>query len=141
MAVTANVYPWFIKRIGNKEIDLDTDVFKIILGNSSMTYNAAHDDLADITANQLATANGYTSGGATLGSVTWSLSSPDNFWDAANPTWTASGGSISADTAAIYDDTHANDALAVHIDFGGNQSAGDGTQLVINFNASGIMKI
>lgn len=57
---------------------------------------SGHDEWADVSANEIANGNGYTTGGATLASLAkaavtggWKLSS-------GNPSWTASGGNIPA---------------------------------------------
>ena len=73
---------------------------KVTLHTSSYTFSAAHSVYADLT-NELSTANGYTNGGATLGSVTWDHSGGTATFDAADTTWTASGGSIVARRAVI----------------------------------------
>lgn len=73
---------------------------KVTLHASTYTFAATHSVYADLT-NELSTANGYTSGGATLGSVTFSQTSGTATFDAADTTWTASGGSIVARRAVI----------------------------------------
>lgn len=77
-----------------------TATFKVTLHSSAYTFAATHSVYADLT-NELSTANGYTSGGATLGSVTWSQTSGTATLDAADTVWTASGGSIVARRAVI----------------------------------------
>lgn len=73
---------------------------KVTLHSSSYTFAATHSVYADLT-NELSTANGYTNGGATLASVTWDQTSGTATFDAADTTWTASGGSIVARRAVI----------------------------------------
>ena len=73
---------------------------KVTLHSSTYTFAATHSVYADLT-NELTTANGYTSGGATLTSVTFSQTSGTATFDAADTTWTASGGSIVARRAVI----------------------------------------
>ena len=141
MAVTINRYDQFPEYFGDNGIDLDTDTFKLELYNSSHVFTAANNDRADISANAVATANGYTNPGQNLASVTWVNSSGTITFDAADVTWTASGGSIAADDGVIYSDTStmpAADLLAYSIDFDGTQSAGDGTDFKVTWNASGI---
>jgi hypothetical protein len=102
MTASITFYNSFRKYIADGTIDVDTDVFKVALCSSSYTPSTtAHTVYADLT-NELSTANGYTSGGATLGSVTWTQSTVTLTWDAADTTWTASGGSIVARYAVIY---------------------------------------
>lgn len=146
MAVTVNRYNKAIEYIGDNTIDLDTDSFAIMLMNSSHVFTATHTQRTDVSANQIATANGYTqaTGGGTgklLTSVTWTESSGTLTWDAADVSWTASGGSIAADDAVVFDDTATNDELMFSFDFGGTQTATDGGTFNINWNASGIFTI
>lgn len=86
--------------LGDGTIDLDSHTFNITLHTSSYTPSGAHDVYADLT-NELATANGYTNGGAALTSVTWTRSSGVAKFTSANQVWTASGGSITARYAVI----------------------------------------
>ncbi len=144
MAVIINFYNQFIEYVGDGGIDLDTDTFKLELYNSSHVFTAANNDRADISANALATANGYTNPGQNLTSVTWTESAGTLTFDAADTTWTASGGSIAADDGVIYSDTStvpAADLLMCSIDFDGTQTAGDGTNFLVSYNASGIFTI
>ena len=67
MAVTMTIYPSWKDKMG-EAVNLATDTFKVILLNNSHSYNAAHDELADVTGNQLSTANGFLLAGAVIGS-------------------------------------------------------------------------
>lgn len=143
MAVTVSFFQQFIKLVGDGSIDLDTDTFKIMLVNN-YTFDGTDDEKTDLGAVEIANGNGYTTGGASLTGVTWAYNTGnDNTkWDANDVTWTASGGSIGpSDGAVIYDDTATNDKLVCYIDFGQEESAGDGTDFKITFNASGIFVI
>jgi hypothetical protein len=105
MAASITLYSSMKKYIADGTIDLDTDTFKVALVSSAYTPNAStHTVYADLT-NELSTANGYTLGGASLGSVTWTRSGGTVTFDAADTIWTASGGSIVARYAIIYKDT------------------------------------
>lgn len=73
---------------------------KVTLHTSSYTFAATHNVYADLT-NELSTANGYTNGGASLASISWSQTSGTATFDAADTVWTASGGSIVARRAVI----------------------------------------
>lgn len=120
MAVTAFLYGAFIDKLAQKEIDLDSDTFKVMLCTSTYTPNQdTHDYKNDIT-NEV-TGTGYTATGATLASVTWGYTSGTNTWkfDAADTSWASS--TITARYAVIYDSTPATDAtrpLVGYIDFG-----------------------
>ena len=57
----------------NKEIDFNSDTLKMQLHTSSYTPNLLTHDYQDDLTNEVASGNGYTTGGATLSSVTVSL--------------------------------------------------------------------
>lgn len=145
MAVTINFYDQFMEFVGDGGIDMDGDTFKVELYNSTHTFTAANTARANVSANALATANGYTNPGQDLASVTWASVTGTQTFDAADTTWTASGGSIGpASDAVIYSDTSTSpsvDLLVCSIDFDGDQTAGDGTDFKITYNASGIFTV
>jgi hypothetical protein len=99
------VYEPAKKRLADGTFDLDANTFKVGLylsTSNANTLSVGTGLLADLT-NEHANANGYTTGGATLSSVTWTNSGGTITFDAADPTpWTASGGSIVARFAVIY---------------------------------------
>ncbi len=81
--------------------DIDSDTYKCALFLSTSNIGASSTTYAGVT-NEHANANGYTTGGVAVAftlagttSVTASFTS--------NPTWTASGGSIVARFAVIYE--------------------------------------
>lgn len=80
--------------------DLDTDTFKMALFLSTSNIGAASTTYAGLT-NEHSNANGYTTGGT---SVTLSLSGTTTLTvDSTDATWTASGGSIVARFAVVYE--------------------------------------
>jgi len=84
----------------NGTFDLDTDTFKMALFLSTSNLGASSTTYAGLT-NEHANANGYTTGGA---AVTLSLSGTTTVTvDCTDATWTASGGSIVARYAVIYE--------------------------------------
>jgi hypothetical protein len=101
---------------------------------------------ADLT-NELSTANGYTNGGAALGSVTWNRSGGTVTFDAADTTWTASGGSIVARYAVIRKDGTANAIVSPLIAYilldttPADVTATTGNKLTLQWNASGIFTL
>ena len=101
MAASITIYESFREYLGDGTFDLNTNTFVVTLHTSSYTPSAStHTVSADLT-NELSTANGYTSGGATLGSVVWTRTGATVKFDAADTVWTASGGSIVARYAVI----------------------------------------
>lgn len=129
------------EKIGQGIIDLDGHTFKIALYLSTSNANTlTHDELADLT-NEHANANGYTTGGQALGSVTWVNATGTITFDAADAVWNASGGSIVARFAVIYDDTVAGDPLVAVclLDTApADVTAVNGSPLTIQMNASGL---
>ena len=109
---------------------------------STFSFDAADTTKTDAESGgtQLSTANGYTQDSKTLANVAvTTVTTNDAKFDADDVTWTASGGSIAAMGALIYDDTDTNDPPVAWIDFDGTQTAGDGTDFKILWNASGIV--
>lgn len=112
MALPSNwtVYAQFKLALGKKQIDLSADTFKVALFQSTSDCgNANHSTAkyADFT-NQVANANGYTTGGASAGAGTYTNSSGTETFDTGDVSWTASGGSIVSRFAVLYDDTDTN---------------------------------
>ena len=85
----------------NGTFDVDTDSYKVALFTSSSNIGAGSTTFAGVT-NQVAQANGYTTGGI---SVTLNLSGTTtvSVTFATNPVWTATGGSITARFAVLYE--------------------------------------
>ena len=80
--------------------DIDSDTWKMALFLSTSNLGAASTTYAGVT-NEHSNANGYTTGGT---SVTLSLSGTTTVTvDSTDATWTASGGSIVARFAAVYE--------------------------------------
>jgi hypothetical protein len=143
MAASITFYNSFREYVADGTIDLDTHTFKVALVTDAYTFSAAHTVFADIT-NELATANGYTAGGAALANVTWAHSGTTATFDADDTEWTASGGSIVARRAVIYDDTAASDQLVASVLLDttpADVTATTGNKLILQWNASGILYI
>lgn len=146
MAASITFYNSFKEYVADGTFDLNTDSFKVALVSSSYTFSAAHTVYADLT-NELSTANGYTSGGAALASVTFSQTSGTATFDAADTTWTASGGSIVARRAVIYKDGTANTRVkpliaSILLDTTpADITVTTGNTLTLQYNASGIFTL
>ena len=135
MAVTMTLSNHFKFQLASGNIDFDADSFKIILMNTTFAFDKdTHATLALVTADQLATLNGYTQNTKALANVSVSEDDVNDkaaiTWDDAQ--WTASGGSIGPSGAAIiYDDTTADDTVVGCIDYGENLTATDGANFTI----------
>ena len=119
----------FKKEMMDANIDFGSHTFKIALMQSGFVYNrVTHGAYADCSASELSTGSGYTAGGFTLTGVSLTQDDTNNqgkvTWN--NAAWTASGGSIVASGAIIYDDSHASDVIVGYIDFNGDQTTLDG---------------
>lgn len=131
--------------IANGEIDLDTHSFKIALFASTSNCDtlSGTTTMASLT-NQLATANGYTQNDKAVTITTANSGGTITVDETTNPVWTASGGSITARFAVIYDDTHASDqALCVCLldTAPADVTATSGNTFTITINASGLFTI
>lgn len=106
---------------------------------TAATFNAADVTLADTGGTEPTAGSGYTAGGQELPNVSVStVTTNDAKFDADDVVWTASGGTIAASYAIIYNDSTDDADPVAFIDFGGSQSASDGTNLVIVWDANGI---
>lgn len=146
MAATGKAYPMLAQNLGQKLIDIDSDTLKVAL-MSAYTYAATHQYWADVlAAGTQSSGTGYTSGGATLGSVTWSRSGDVYTLDAADTSWNAAGGSLAAKYAVIYDSTPASDATRpligyVNLDGAAGTLTATDANFTITWSASGILTV
>jgi hypothetical protein len=120
MAPTAKFYAGFYRSLMNKEIDIDSDTFKLMLcTNLYVPDQDAHRYKNHIT-NEVS-APGYIAGGTTVSPLTIAYDSPTNTlsFSGANGVWPAS--TITARYAILYDSTPGSDAtrpLVGYLDFG-----------------------
>ncbi len=89
------------KLLDNSAFDIDSGTYKVALFTSSSNLGSASTTYAGVT-NEVAAANGYSTGGV---SVTMTLSGTTTVTVkfSSNPSYTASGGSIVARFAAVYE--------------------------------------
>lgn len=138
MAVTISLYNHTAKRFADGSNAVG-DTYKLKLLTAA-TFDATHTTLAGTGGTETTGANGYTTGGQELSGVAVdTVTTNDAKFDANDVTWSASGGSIAASYAILYNDTDSNDPPVAFIDFGGSQAAGAGTDFKVVWNASGIL--
>lgn len=128
---------------GDGTIDLDNDTFKAILVLSSWTPDLTDSLYADVSGDELANGNGYTTGGVTLSGVTWVESAGTVTFDCNDFDWSASGGDLTFRYCLIYDDTAVGDPLVCYSlldNTPANVTIVDGTTMTIQINASGIFQ-
>jgi hypothetical protein len=141
MAATSKFYGQFWKTLANKELNMNTDTFKLALFTSSLTPNQdthIYYDAAPYTSNQVANGAGYTTGGVTVSPITVSYDAATNkvSFAASNATWTTA--TFTARYGVLYDNTPTtNKPLVLYVDFGADQSPSNGT-FSITWDAAGI---
>jgi hypothetical protein len=132
--------------LGKKLMNLSaTDSIKMALFLS--TSNAGSAALATAQyatlTNQVAGSYGYTAGGVAC-AQTFSNAAGTETFDVADASWTASGGSITARFAVLYDDTAANKDLIAYclLDSApADVTVTDGNTLSIQINPLGVFTI
>ena len=133
MAVVLTVSNKFKFEMGQGKINFTSDAFKVILMKSGFVFDKdAHGVYADISANEITNAGGYTVGGYAL--TADSAWAQDNTGDKASITWvdkafTASGAAFDTFCAAIiFDDTPTSpaDIIVGCITFGQDIDVADG---------------
>jgi hypothetical protein len=86
----------------NSQFDLDNDTFKCALTTSASNISASSTTWAGVTG-EVASGNGYTTGGVTVSALALSGTSSVTAKFGTNPTWTASGAGITARYAVLYE--------------------------------------
>jgi len=127
-------------RLLNGTFDLDTDTFLMALFLSTSNIGAASTTYAGVT-NEHANANGYTTGGISMGPLTLAGTTTVTVDDPVDPVWTASGGSITARFAVIYES--GGDVLCYCLldSTPADVTATNGNTLTVALNASGIFTL
>lgn len=140
MPVTISLYNHTAQKFADGSFAVG-DTYKINL-YSAFSFDATDTTkaLAESGGTQLATNYGYTQDNKVIASVAVNITTTnDATFDAADITWTAAGGDIGPAVGALmFNDTDANDPPVAYIDFGGGQTAVNGTDFKIIWNASGI---
>lgn len=122
----------------NGSFDIDTDTFLMALFLSTSDLGAATTTYAAVT-NQHANANGYTTGG---NATALSLSGTTTVTvDCTDETWTASGGSITARFACLYESAGNVLCYCLLDSTPADVTATDGNTLTVQIHASGIFTL
>ena len=137
MAVTISLYNHTAARFASGANAVG-DTYKLMLCTAA-TFDATNTTLAGITKTEVANGDGYTTGGAALtGVAVTTVTTNDAKFDAADVSWSATGSGITASYGILYNDTDTDDPPVAFIDFDGSQTALDGTDFLVVWNASGI---
>ncbi|MHB8124639.1 MAG: hypothetical protein ACYDEJ_03180 [Desulfitobacteriaceae bacterium] len=142
MAVTAKMYGNALLKALNKEVDWDADTIKVMLCTNLYTPNQdTHIYVSSVT-NEVASGNGYTTGGATLANkaITYTGATNVIMLNADDVVWANS--TITARYAVIYDDTGTagTSVLLGYVDFGADQASSNGN-FTITWDAGGLFTI
>jgi hypothetical protein len=138
MAATVTLANRLFLSLAQAAIDFENDTFMIALMDTGFTFDPDTDHgWADVSGDELANGNGYTTGGQALANVTVNENDVTDrtevAWD--NAVWTAASGAIGpAAGAIIFDTTATADPIIAYIDFGGDLTAAD----TIDFNITGL---
>ena len=126
-------------RLLNGTFDIDTDSFKMALFLSTSNIGAASTTYAGVTSEH-ANANGYTTGGIAV-ALTLAGTTTVTVDVTTDPVWTASGGSITARFAVIYE--VAGDVLCYCLldSTPADVTATTGNTLTVQINASGVFTL
>jgi hypothetical protein len=123
-------FKFFLRGLCLKEHDLSVDTLKIYLSNATPDQNG-HMDKSEIA--EISSGSGYTAGGVTLSKSLSTGLATVWLYANANPSWTASGGSIGPFRYAIlYNDTHASDRLIGYWDRGSSMTLADGETFTLD---------
>jgi len=124
----------------NGDFDVDTNTFLIALFLSTSNIGAGSTTYAGVT-NEHANANGYTTGGISYGALVLSGTTTVTVDDTLDAVWTASGGSITARFAVIYE-SGANVLCYCLLDSTpADVTATDGNTLTVALHAIGIFTL
>ncbi len=124
----------------NGTFDLDTDTFLMGLFLSTSNIGAASTTYAGVT-NEHANANGYTTGGISMGALTLAGTTTVTVDDPVDPVWTASGGSIIARFAVIYESGGRVLCYCLLDNTPADVTATTGNTLTVALHASGIFTL
>lgn len=102
-AVTFNKFNLFVDDLSKGALNLSTDTIKAMLTNTAPV--ATNHCYADISANELASGNGYTTGGATVSGTSLANSSGTETLNASYTTWTSTTGNMGPFRYVVYYDS------------------------------------
>lgn len=119
--------------------DVDSDSWKMALFLSTSNLGAASTTFAGVT-NEHAAANGYTAGGIAI-TLTLAGTTTVTIDISTDPVWTASGGSITARFAAIYEVSGNVLCYSTLDSTPADVTATDGNTLTVAAHASGVFTL
>lgn len=141
---------WYNKgkyHVLNSTINLSSDTIKVMLVTSSYTFNADHDFISDVSANELSV-TGYTGGFGGSGrktltgkSITEDDTNDRAYFTASNVTWATLSAGQTIGGAILMKEvtTNADSPLIAFVDL--VDTATNGGDITIAWNAGGILRL
>lgn len=123
----------------NGTFDIDSDTWKMALFLSTSNIGSGSTTYAGLT-NEHSNANGYTTGGKSI-TLTLSGTTTVTVDISSDPVWTASGGSITARYAVIYEVSGRVLCYCLLDSTPADVTATDGNTLTVAANASGVFTL
>jgi hypothetical protein len=123
----------------NGTFDIDSDTWKMALFLSTSNLAASSTTYAGLT-NEHANANGYTTGGIAV-TLTLAGTTTVTVDISSDPVWTASGGSIIARFAVIYEVSGSILCYCTLDSTPADVTTTDGNTLTVQINASGVFTL
>lgn len=137
-----NKFNCFVGDLAHALHDMQTgtaQVYKVYLTNAApVATNTVYNVPAD-----LSTANGYTAGGVSIGTITGSQTSGTfKFIGGTDPSWTASGGSFTFQYAVLYNFTSGTKPLIGWWDYGVALTLTNGNTFTVDLDqVNGILTV
>ncbi len=123
----------YLQELQLGDVHLDTDTLKACLMGNDFTFNpATHSVWSDVSADEIATGNGYNQNTKTLTVSTGPTDADPSVVTIATVSWTATGNIGPSNGMIIYDDTHTSDIIVGYIDFSTAQTATSGGTFEVN---------
>lgn len=144
MSITAKWFGKGLNAVGAGSVAWTTDTIKVSAHSSSYTPNQSTDQFFTDATNELSTANGYTAGGATLGTKTATLTGLVTSLRAAATVWTPSAGqTLTIRYLVVRKDTGTGSTspLLGYVDLGADTSAIGAAFTVTWDTTDGVLKL
>jgi len=137
--MASGIYNRMKANLMNKEIDLEGDaLIKVMLLGVSHSFNADHNVVGDVSANDIGSKVVYVAGGSALAGKAVTQGATTK-WAATNHAY-GPGETLTCYHAVLWDDSLPADDLICSIDFGGAQTCTNGT-FTIQWDAAGIITL
>ena len=128
-----NFVNYLVGNVSGQTVAFGSDTFKIMLTNTAPV--ATNTKYSDISANEVASGNGYTTGG-TASAVSAANASGTETITAADVTFTATGAVGPFRYAVFYDTTPTDKPLVCWFDYGSSVSLASGESFTVEPNSA-----